>query len=107
MSLKKVSFEHEQLQYSSVSIYIFHLFVFFCFLCMSLLLHPQDYKTGFGGQFGVQKDRVDASAAGWDHVEKVAKHPSQQGRNGSQCMYWWWKLEGASITGYLYIFCMT
>ena len=60
--------------------YIFHLFVFFCFLCMSLLLHPQDYKTGFGGQFGVQKDRVDASAAGWDHVEKVAKHPSQQGR---------------------------
>ena len=47
---------------------------------MLLLLHSQDYKTGFGGQFGVQKDRVDASAAGWDHVEKVAKHPSQQGR---------------------------
>ena len=47
---------------------------------MSLFLHPQDYKTGFGGQFGVQKDRVDASAAGWDHVEKVAKHSSQQGR---------------------------
>ena len=69
--------------------YIFfstYIFVFCCFLCMSLLLHPQDYKTGFGGQFGVQKDRVDASAAGWDHVEKVAKHPSQQGRNGSQCI---------------------
>ena len=47
---------------------------------MLLLLHSQDYKTGFGGQFGVQKDRVDASAAGWDHVEKVPKHPSQQGR---------------------------
>ena len=28
----------------------------------------------------MQKDRVDASAAGWDHVEKVAKHSSQQGR---------------------------
>ena len=49
-------------------------------MLLSLLLHSQDYKTGFGGQFGVQKDRVDASAAGWDHVEKVAKHPSQQGR---------------------------
>ena len=48
---------------------------------MSLLfLSAQDYKTGFGGQFGVQNDRVDASAAGWDHVEKVPKHPSQQGR---------------------------
>ena len=45
-----------------------------------LFTYPQDYKTGFGGQFGVQKDRVDASAAGWDHVEKVPKHPSQQGR---------------------------
>ena len=75
MSLRKVSFAHELL-------HCLHIFSYlFCFLCMlSLLLHPQDYKTGFGGQFGVQKDRVDASAAGWDHVEKVAKHPSQQGR---------------------------
>ena len=38
-----------------------------------------DYKTGFGGQFGVQTDRVDKSAAGWDHVEKVEKHASQKG----------------------------
>ena len=57
----------------------------FCFLCMFILLHIQDYKTGFGGQFGVQKDRVDASAAGWDHVEKVPKHPSQQGRSSPPC----------------------
>ena len=41
-----------------------------------------DYKTGFGGQFGVQTDRVDKSAAGWDHVEKVEKHASQKGNNG-------------------------
>ena len=62
----------------------FHLF---CFLCMSLLfLSAQDYKTGFGGQFGVQNDRVDASAAGWDHVEKVPKHPSQQGRIYAICI---------------------
>ena len=42
-----------------------------------------DYKTGFGGQFGVQTDRVDKSAAGWDHVEKVEKHASQKGNNNS------------------------
>ena len=38
-----------------------------------------DYKTGFGGKFGVQSDRVDKSAVGWDHVEKVEKHVSQKG----------------------------
>ena len=30
-----------------------------------------DYKTGFGGQYGVQADRVDRSAVGWDHREQV------------------------------------
>ena len=68
---------------------------------MSLFLHPQDYKTGFGGQFGVQKDRVDASAAGWDHVEKVAKHSSQQGRipvHGN------WK---GLLYQDFYVYCMT
>lgn len=43
---------------------------------MSVL--PPDYKTGFGGKFGVQTDRQDKSAAGWDHVEKVEKHESQK-----------------------------
>ena len=37
-----------------------------------------DYKTGFGGKFGVQTDRQDKSAAGWDHIEKVEKHDSQK-----------------------------
>ena len=36
-----------------------------------------DYKTGFGGQYGVQEDRVDRSAVGWDHREQAAKHESQ------------------------------
>ena len=26
----------------------------------------KDYKTGFGGQFGVQRDRVDKAALGWE-----------------------------------------
>ena len=38
-----------------------------------------DHKQGFGGKFGVQKDRQDKSAAGWDHIEKVEKHDSQKG----------------------------
>ena len=32
-----------------------------------------DYKTGFGGQYGVQADRVDRSAVGWDHREQVRR----------------------------------
>ena len=39
-----------------------------------------DYKTGFGGQFGVQKDRVDKSSVGWEHFEKTPKHSSQIGK---------------------------
>ena len=39
----------------------------------------KDYSAGFGGKFGVQKERQDASAAGWDHIEKVPKHQSQKG----------------------------
>ena len=42
------------------------------------LLCP-DYKTGFGGNFGVQSDRVDKSAVGWEHHEQVDKHESQRG----------------------------
>ena len=38
-----------------------------------------DYTSGFGGKFGVQKDRVDKSAVGWSHHEKVEKHESQKG----------------------------
>ena len=32
---------------------------------------------GFGGKFGVQADRQDKSAVGWDHVEQVSRHHSQ------------------------------
>lgn len=32
---------------------------------------------GFGGKFGVQKDRQDKSAVGWDHHEAPQKHESQ------------------------------
>jgi len=38
-----------------------------------------DYKKGFGGQFGLQEDRQDKSALGWEHREQTAKHVSQTG----------------------------
>ena len=43
--------------------------IFFC---------SPDYKTGFGGQYGVQSDRVDKSAVGWEHHEELQKHESQK-----------------------------
>lgn len=38
-----------------------------------------DYATGFGGKFGIQSDRVDKSAVGWEHKEVIEKHQSQKG----------------------------
>ena len=38
----------------------------------------KDYRVGFGGKFGVQKDRQDKSAVGWEHREDLAKHDSQK-----------------------------
>ena len=36
-----------------------------------------DYSQGFGGKYGVQKDRVDQSAKGWSESQKVEAHASQ------------------------------
>ncbi|GAB6031279.1 hypothetical protein CHUAL_009079 [Chamberlinius hualienensis] len=33
---------------------------------------------GYGGKFGVEKDRMDKSAVGHDHLEKLQKHASQK-----------------------------
>ena len=38
-----------------------------------------DYSEGFGGKYGVQSDRVDESAVGWEHREELSKHESQKG----------------------------
>jgi len=38
-----------------------------------------DHSKGFGGKFGVQTDRKDASAVGYDHQEKLEQHESQKG----------------------------
>lgn len=38
---------------------------------------PQS-SYGYGGKFGVQQDRMDKSALGHDHLEKLEKHASQK-----------------------------
>jgi len=42
--------------------------------------HPsqRDHSEGFGGKFGVQRDRKDASAHDYDYLEKLSKHTSQE-----------------------------
>lgn len=42
-----------------------------------LFLFNLDYSVGFGGKFGVQTDRQDKCAVGWDHHEAPQKHESQ------------------------------
>ena len=62
------------------------------------LLCP-DYKTGFGGNFGVQSDRVDKSAVGWEHHEQVDKHESQKGEQIKRQ-----KSERTDLPGHKFIF---
>lgn len=38
-----------------------------------------DYSKGFGGKFGVETDKVDKSAVGFEYQGKTEKHESQKG----------------------------
>ena len=38
-----------------------------------------DYAKGFGGKYGVEEDRRDKSAVGWEDHEKLHQHESQTG----------------------------
>lgn len=42
------------------------------------LIEGPNPAFGYGGKFGVQKDRMDQSAVGHDYVGKVEKHASQK-----------------------------
>ena len=67
--------EKHESQKGNCFVYVCHVTV----LSHASLSCGQDYTAGFGGKFGVQTDRVDKSALGWEHVEKVEKHESQKG----------------------------
>lgn len=42
----------------------------------------KDYSEGFGGKFGIQTDRVDKSAVGFDYKSKLMHHDSQTTSGG-------------------------
>lgn len=38
-----------------------------------------DYSKGFGGKYGVEKEKVDKAALGYDYKSQTEKHQSQKG----------------------------
>ena len=49
-----------------------------------MLQVKHQYSSGFGGKYGVQKDRQDKSAHTWEEREGLAKHESQKGDDAIQ-----------------------
>lgn len=65
---------------------------FLLFLASSYGCPCLDYSKGFGGKFGVEREKVDKAALGYDYKAETEKHQSQKGArtlapayNGSQC----------------------
>lgn len=44
-----------------------------------LVLPPSDYAKGFGGKYGVEKEKMDKAALGYDYKGESEKHQSQKG----------------------------
>jgi len=44
---------------------------------LTWLIIITDYAKGFGGKYGVQEDRKDKSALGWEYHAQPEKHQSQ------------------------------
>lgn len=38
-----------------------------------------DYSKGFGGKYGVEREKVDRAALGYDYKSQTEKHQSQKG----------------------------
>lgn len=45
-----------------------------------LPLSIADYSHGFGGRYGVEKDKRDKAALGYDYKGETEKHESQRGK---------------------------
>lgn len=46
----------------------------------TLVLFFSDYSKGFGGKYGVEKEKVDKAALGYDYKGQTEKHQSQKGK---------------------------
>lgn len=45
-------------------------------------LSTADYSRGFGGRYGVETDKRDKAALGYDYKGETEKHESQRGELG-------------------------
>jgi hypothetical protein len=61
-----------------------------------------DYARGFGGKYGIQTDRQDRSAVGWDYIEKIQKHGSQK---GNTLRLAWHGVACIQVVGCLHVLC--
>lgn len=100
--------------YRAVHLIFFNFFkLHFCSIkrCPSL-----DYSKGFGGKYGVEKEKVDKSALGYDYKGQTEKHQSQKGEGslatvtfgGDRLMFTlrrrlrervWWQIRGGKGEG--------
>ena len=48
-------------------------------VCGQRFFLSADYSRGFGGKYGIDKDKVDKSAVGFEYQGKTEKHESQKG----------------------------
>lgn len=60
---------------------VFYIYILSICVCLSIcvLCCVADYKRGFGGQYGVEVEKQDQCALGYEHKERLAKHESQKG----------------------------
>mgnify|MGYP002507545237 CR=1 FL=1 len=58
-------------------------FIWMCFFWI-LISAPStiDYSRGFGGRYGIEKDKRDKAALGYDYKGETEKHESQRGELG-------------------------
>lgn len=49
------------------------------FLFSSQMFGFLDYSKGFGGKYGVEREKVDKAALGYDYKGETEKHQSQKG----------------------------
>lgn len=51
-----------------------------------MFISHSDYSKGFGGKFGVEKEKVDKAALGYDYKSETEKHQSQKGEETPTCV---------------------
>ncbi|XP_077399327.1 src substrate protein p85-like isoform X3 [Vanacampus margaritifer] len=62
---------------SNVIILLYRIFHFYLCLACACSTLP-DYSKGFGGKYGVEKEKVDKAAVGYDYKGQTEKHQSQR-----------------------------